>query len=38
VARLGWAVLAVAFVAGSAYSSFLVLRDAPVGRRGTEAS
>jgi hypothetical protein len=34
VARLGWAVLAVAFVAGSAYSSFLVLRDAPVGPAG----
>jgi hypothetical protein len=34
VARLGWAVLAVAFVAGSAYSSFLVLRDAPVGPPG----
>jgi hypothetical protein len=33
-ARLGWAVLAVAFIAGSAYSSFLVLRDAPVGPPG----
>jgi hypothetical protein len=33
-ARVGWAVLAVAFVAGSVYSSFLVLRDAPVGPSG----
>jgi hypothetical protein len=32
--RLGWTVLAVAFVAGAAYSSFLVLRDAPVGPAG----
>ena len=32
--RLGWAVLAVAFVAGAVYSSFLVLRDAPVGPPG----
>ncbi|MGN6258358.1 MAG: hypothetical protein ACTHN3_11515 [Solirubrobacterales bacterium] len=32
--RLGWAVLAVAFVAGAAYSSFLALRDAPVGPPG----
>jgi hypothetical protein len=32
--RLGWALLAVAFVAGSVYSSFLVLRDAPVGPAG----
>ncbi|MDX6625150.1 MAG: hypothetical protein QOE56_139 [Solirubrobacterales bacterium] len=32
--RFGWAVLAVAFVAGSVYSSFLVLRDAPVGPSG----
>jgi hypothetical protein len=30
----GWAVLAVVFVAGSVYSSFLVLRDAPVGPSG----
>jgi hypothetical protein len=34
VVRVGWAVLAVAFVAGSLYSSFLVLRDAPVGPAG----
>jgi hypothetical protein len=32
--RVGWAVLAVAFVAGAVYSSFLVLRDAPVGPSG----
>ncbi|HEX6456633.1 MAG TPA: hypothetical protein VF009_08970 [Solirubrobacterales bacterium] len=32
--RLGWTVLAVAFVAGAAYSSFLALRDAPVGPPG----
>ncbi len=32
--RLGWVVLAVAFVGGSVYSSFLVLRDAPVGPPG----
>ncbi len=32
--RVGWAVLAVAFVGGSIYSSFLVLRDAPVGPPG----
>jgi hypothetical protein len=32
--RAGWAVLAMAFVAGSVYSSFLVLRDAPVGPGG----
>jgi hypothetical protein len=32
--RTGWAVLAVAFVAGAVYSSFLVLRDAPVGPPG----
>ncbi|HVO55717.1 MAG TPA: hypothetical protein VMT37_15000 [Solirubrobacterales bacterium] len=31
VVRVGWAVLAVAFVAGAVYSSFLVLREAPVG-------
>jgi hypothetical protein len=34
MARLGWTVLAVAFVGGAAYSSFLVLRDAPVGPPG----
>ena len=33
-ARVGWAVLAVAFVGGALYSSFLVLRDAPVGPSG----
>ncbi len=32
--RLGWTVLAVAFVGGSVYSTFLVLRDAPVGPPG----
>jgi hypothetical protein len=32
--RMGWAVLAVAFVGGAIYSSFLVLRDAPVGPPG----
>ena len=32
--RAGWAVLAVAFVGGAAYSSFLALRDAPVGPPG----
>jgi hypothetical protein len=32
--RLGWAVLAIAFVGGAVYSSFLVLRDAPVGPPG----
>ncbi|MEX2105782.1 MAG: hypothetical protein WD810_02680 [Solirubrobacterales bacterium] len=32
--RVGWMVLAVAFVGGSLYSSFLVLRDAPVGPAG----
>jgi hypothetical protein len=32
--RVGWAVLAVAFVGGSIYSSFLALRDAPVGPAG----
>lgn len=32
--RVGWAVLAVAFVGGAAYSSFLALRDAPVGPAG----
>lgn len=34
LARVAWTVLAVAFVAGSIYSSFLVLRDAPVGPPG----
>ncbi len=33
-ARVGWAVLAVVFVAGAVYSSLLVLRDAPVGPTG----
>lgn len=32
--RAGWAVLAVAFVGGAVYSSFLALRDAPVGPPG----
>jgi hypothetical protein len=32
--RLGWAALAVVFVAGATYSSLLVLRDAPVGPAG----
>jgi hypothetical protein len=32
--RIGWAVLAAAFIGGSVYSSFLVLRDAPVGPPG----
>jgi hypothetical protein len=34
VVRVGWAVLAVAFIGGAAYSSFLALRDAPVGPPG----
>ncbi len=34
VARVGWGVLAVLFVGGAIYSSFLVLRDAPVGPAG----
>jgi hypothetical protein len=34
VARLGWAMLALAFVGGAAYSSFLALRDAPIGPPG----
>lgn len=33
-ARIGWALLAVAFVGGAVYSSLLVLRDAPVGPPG----
>jgi len=32
--RFAWAVLAVAFVGGAVYSSFLALRDAPVGPTG----
>jgi hypothetical protein len=32
--RIGWAALAVAFVAGAVYSSLLVLRDAPIGPPG----
>jgi hypothetical protein len=32
--KIGWAVLAVCFVAGAVYSSFLALRDAPVGPPG----
>ncbi len=34
LARLGWSALAVVFIAGAAYSSFLALRDAPVGPAG----
>jgi hypothetical protein len=34
VVRVGWAVLAVAFVGGAAYSSFLALRNAPVAPPG----
>jgi hypothetical protein len=34
VVRIGWAVLAVVFVGGALYSSFLALRDAPVGPPG----
>jgi hypothetical protein len=34
VARAGWAVLAALFIGGAVYSSFLVLRDAPVGPPG----
>jgi hypothetical protein len=34
LARAGWTVLAVAFVAGAVYSSLLALRDAPVGPPG----
>jgi hypothetical protein len=33
-ARTGWAVLAVLFIGGSVYSSFLALRNAPVGPAG----
>jgi hypothetical protein len=32
--RVGWTVLAVVFIAGAVYSSFLALRDAPVGPPG----
>jgi len=32
--RVAWTVLTVAFVAGAVYSSFLALRDAPVGPAG----
>ncbi|HYJ21099.1 MAG TPA: hypothetical protein VEW07_03640 [Solirubrobacterales bacterium] len=32
--RVGWAALAVLFVGGAVYSSFLALRDAPVGPPG----
>ncbi len=32
--RVGWCALAVAFIGGAAYSSFLALRDAPVGPPG----
>ncbi|MDX6610245.1 MAG: hypothetical protein QOF85_2170 [Solirubrobacterales bacterium] len=34
VVRAGWIVLAVAFMAGALYSSWLALRDAPVGPPG----
>jgi hypothetical protein len=34
VARAAWAVLAIAFVGGAAWSSFMVLRDGPVGPPG----
>jgi hypothetical protein len=32
--RLGWSLLAVVFIGGAVYSSFLALRDAPVGPAG----
>lgn len=32
--RVGWAVLAIAFIGGAVWSSFLALRDAPVGPPG----
>jgi hypothetical protein len=32
--RVAWAVVAVAFIGGAAYSSLLVLRDAPIGPPG----
>ncbi len=34
LSRFGWAALAAAFLAGAAYSTFLVLREAPVGPPG----
>jgi hypothetical protein len=34
VARVGWVVLAAVFMAGAVYSSFLALRNAPVGPAG----
>jgi hypothetical protein len=34
VQRVAWSLLAIVFVAGAVYSSFLVLRDAPVGPSG----
>ncbi|MGC1166276.1 MAG: hypothetical protein WA862_09205 [Solirubrobacterales bacterium] len=34
VARVGWTVLGVVFIGGAIYSSFLALRDAPVGPPG----
>jgi hypothetical protein len=34
VVRVGWGALAVAFIGGAVYSSFLALRDAPVGPPG----
>jgi hypothetical protein len=34
IARVGWAALAVVFVGGALYSTFLALRDAPVGPPG----
>jgi hypothetical protein len=37
VVRVGWAVLAVVFVGGAIYSSFLALRDAPVGPSGHDS-
>ena len=33
-AHVGWSVLAVVFIGGAAYSSFIVLRDGPVGPPG----
>jgi hypothetical protein len=35
--RLGWTALAVVFIGGAVYSSFLALRDAPVGPPGRGA-
>jgi hypothetical protein len=34
LARVGWGALAVVFVAGALYSTFLALRDAPIGPPG----